>query len=64
MSHYSCKICGQRYDDCVCKPVLPLAVKKSKKAIKEDKLAQSFKKIEALYDEIRQMAYQQGITLK
>lgn len=21
MSHYCCKLCGQRYDDCSCKPI-------------------------------------------
>lgn len=24
MSHYCCKRCGQRYDDCTCSPSLPI----------------------------------------
>lgn len=61
MSHYCCKRCGQRYDDCRCHAEI---------SVKDFSIEQSFnraeleEKIQRQYDEIKEIALSLGMELK
>lgn len=60
MSHYCCKRCGQRYDDCSCKSYLPVKHVTFEESLLRIELED---KVRKQYQEIKEIAKLLGMEL-